>query len=149
MDRNEAAAALAGVDSAHERLAQQIGNCPPGRHAAFGLVMAILVGSPSLEMPLQMFALPVAMALLVGILAYDRRRFGVFINGYRRGATLPLTLLLAGMLGVLLVASIHARDAGMSPWTKAGIAALAFAVATTVSVVWQRIYLRELRGGRR
>ena len=149
MDRNEAAAALAGVDTAHERLAQQLGTCPPWRHAAFGLVMAILVGSPSLEMPLQMFGLPVAMALLVAILVYDRRRFGVFINGYRRGATLPLTLLIAGTMGVLLVTSIHAREAGMSPWTKAGIAAVAFAIATGVSVVWQRIYLRELRGGRR
>ena len=149
MDRNEAAAALAGVDGAQERLARQIGNCPPWRHAAFGLVMAILVGSPSLEMPLQMYGLPVALLLIVAILVYDRRRFGVFINGYRRGATLPLTLVLAGLMAVLLVASIHAREAGLSPWTKAGIAALAFGFATAVSVAWQRVYLRELRGGRR
>ena len=106
MDRDQAAAALAGVDSAQERLAQQVGMCPPWRHAALGLVMAILVGGASLELPLQMMSVPIAMALIVAIFLYDRRRFGVFINGYRRGATLPLTLALAGAMVVLMVASI-------------------------------------------
>jgi len=149
MDRNEAAAALAGVDGARERLAQQIGTCPPWRHAAFGLLMAILVGSPSVSLQVQWIGLATALALMVLIFLYDRRRFGVFINGYRRGATLPLTLALAGVMAVLLVASIHAREAGLSPWTKAGITALTFAFATVISVAWQRVYLRELRGGRR
>ena len=90
-----------------------------------------------------------ALAVGLAIFLNDRRRYGVFINGYRRGATLPLTLALGGGMIVLLVASIHARDAGLSPWTKAGIAGLTFAFATAVSVVWQRVYLRELRGGRR
>ena len=148
MDRNEAAAALAGVDGAQQRLAQQIGNCPPWRHAAFGLVMAILVGSASVSLPVQMAGLAVAMALVLAIFLYDRRRYGVFINGYRRGATLPLTLALAGVTAVMLVASIHAREAGLSPWTKTGITALTFAFATAISVAWQRVYLRELRGGR-
>jgi len=149
MDRNEAAAALAGVDGAQERLAQQIGNCPPWRHAAFGLVMATLIGTASVSLPVQLAGLAVAMALVVAIFLHDRRRYGVFINGYRRGATLPLTLALAGAMVVLLVASIHAREAGPSPWTKAGITALTFAFATVISVAWQRVYLRELRGGRR
>jgi len=149
MDRNEAAAALAGVNGAHERLAQQIGNCPPWRHAAFGLVMATMIGTASVSLPVQMVGLVVAMALVVAIFLDDRRRYGVFINGYRRGATLPLTLSLAGLMAVMLVASVHAREAGLSLWTKAGITALTFAFATAVSVVWQRIYLRELRGGRR
>ena len=149
MDRYEAAAALAGVEGTHERLAQQVGQCPPWRHAAFGLVMAIMVGTASVSTGAQLAGTTVAMALTAWIVMDDRRRYGVFINGYRRGATLPLTFaLLAGMVA-LLVAAVHARENGWSPWSKAGIAALAFAVATWASLAWQRIYLRELRKGPR
>ena len=145
MDSNEAAAALAGISGAERRLADQIGPCPPWRHAAFGLVMALLVGGASLPLLWQATSMPVAMALVAVIARYDRRRYGVFINGYRRGKTLPLTLLLLGGTLVLLVAQIHAREAGLSVWTKAGITALAFAYAVAGSVVWQRVFLAELR----
>ena len=145
MDSNEAAAALAGVSGAQHRLADQIGDCPPWRHAAFGFVMALLVGGASLPPLLQSTTVVVGMALVALIVRYDRRRYGVFINGYRRGRTLPLTLLvLAGVL-LLMFAGIHAREAGLSAWTKAGIAALTFAYAVAGSVVWQRTFLAELR----
>ena len=145
MDSNEAAAALAGVSGAQHRLADQIGACPPWRHAAFGFVMALMVGGASLPLLWQSTSVPVAMALVALIVHYDRKRYGVFINGYRRGKTLPLTLLLLGGMLVLLVAQIHAREAGLSVWTKAGITALAFVYAVAGSVVWQRVFLAELR----
>jgi hypothetical protein len=96
-----------------------------------------------------MAGVAVAMGLVAWLVYDDRRRYGVFVNGYRRGVTLPLTLALAAGMIALLVAAFHAREAGLSPWTKVGLAALAFALATGVSVLWQRIYLRELRGERR
>ena len=145
MDSNEAAAALAGISGAEHRLADQIGPCPAWRHAAFGLVMALLVGGASLPLLLQSTSVVVGMALVVLIVHYDRKRYGVFINGYRRGRTLPLTLLVLGGTLVLLVAQIHAREAGLSLWTKAGITALAFLLAVAGSVVWQRTFLAELR----
>jgi len=148
MDTNEAAAALAGVSVAEHRLADQIGPCPPWRHAAFGFVMALLVGGASLPLPLQSTSVVLGMALIVLIVRYDRRRYGVFINGYRRGKTLPLTLLLLGGTLALLVAQIHAREAGLTLWTKAGITALAFVYAVAGSVVWQRTFLAELRARR-
>ena len=145
MNRTEAAAALAGVSSAEHRLADQIGACPPWRHAAFGGVMALLVGGASLPLLLQSTTVAVGMALVALIVHYDRRRYGVFINGYRRGKTLPLTLLLLGGVLLLLIAQIHAREAGLSAWTKAGITALTFLYAVAGSVVWQRVFLGELR----
>jgi hypothetical protein len=145
MDSSEAAAALAGVSGAEHRLADQIGPCPPWRHAAIGFVMALLVGGASLSFPMQTASLVVGMALVALIAQYDRRRYGVFINGYRRGKTLPLTLALLGGVLVLMFAAIHARDAGLSLWTKAGITALTFAYAVAGSVIWQRVFLAELR----
>ena len=145
MNRTEAAAALAGVSSAEHRLADQIGPCPPWRHAAFGGVMALLVGGASLPLLLQSTTVAVGMALVALIVHYDRRRYGVFINGYRRGKTLPLTLLLLGGVLLLLIAQIHAREAGLSAWTKAGITALTFLYAVAGSVVWQRVFVAELR----
>lgn len=145
MDRTEAAAALAGVSGAEHRLAEQIGPCPPWRHAAFGFVMALLVGGASLPFPKQAASLVLGMALVALIAQYDRRRYGVFINGYRRGTTLPLTLALLGGVLVLMFAAVHAREAGLSAWTKTGIAGLTFLYAVAGSVVWQRVFLAELR----
>lgn len=145
MNSNEAASALAGVSSAEHRLADQIGPCPPWRHAAFGLVMALLVGGVTLPFAMQAASLAVAMALVALIVQYDRRRYGVFINGYRRGRTLPVTLLVLGGMLVMLFAAVHARENGLSIWTKAGIVALTFAFAVAGSVVWQRVFLAELR----
>ena len=145
MDSNEAAAALAGIGGAEHRLADQIGDCPPWRHAAFGAVMAMLVGGAGLPLVWQTTAMVLGMALVALIVRDDRRRYGVFVNGYRRGKTLPLTLLLLGGILLLLFAQVHAREAGLSAWTKAGIAALAFIYAVAGSAIWQRVFVAELR----
>lgn len=148
MDSNEAAAALAGVRGAEARLADQIGECPPWRHAAFGLVMALLTAGLALPLPFQSACTVAALLMIVLLVQHDRRRYGVFINGYRRGKTLPFTLLLlAGALG-LMFAQMYAREQALSAWASAGIAAAAFLFATGASVVWQRIFVRELRAGR-
>jgi hypothetical protein len=149
MDSNEAAAALAGVSGAQARLADQVGTRSPGRHAAFGLVMTLLVGGLALPLPLQTATMVVAMALVVLILRYDRRRYGVFINGYRRGRTLPLTLLLlVGMLALML-GEIYARGQGLGDGVKIALAGAAFLFATAGSVAWKRIFLEELNGAPR
>ncbi|MFX4721701.1 hypothetical protein ABTB22_19965, partial [Acinetobacter baumannii] len=79
----EAHAALAAKQAA-ERSIAQLSLCPPWRHAAFAGIMAALVVSPAL--PLQWRFADVALALLaVALVARsDRRRLGMFINGYRR-----------------------------------------------------------------
>jgi hypothetical protein len=87
--------------------------------------------------------------LAVGAALYfsDRRRSGTFVNGYRRGRTMPLTFALLGVMLALLFGQVHAREAGLSTLTHFGLALLAFLMATWFSVIWQRIYLAELRGG--
>jgi len=148
MNRTEAAAALAGVETAQQRLAGQIGTCPPWRHAVFGLVMTLLVGSAAISADWQIPGLVVAMGLMVLIVQNDRRRYGVFVNGYRWGATLPVALALLVVMGVLLAIGIRLRAAGFPLWTRLSLSVVVFAVATGASVVWNRLFVRELRRGR-
>lgn len=111
--------------------------------------MALLVGGLALPLPLQTASIAVAMSLTAVIVQYDRRRYGVFINGYRRGRTLPLTLLLlVGMLA-LMVAEIHARREGLAEGVRLAIVAAAFLLATAGSVAWKGLFLRELKAAPR
>jgi hypothetical protein len=142
-DAEQARAALDKVAAARARIAE-LGVCPPWRHAAFGAILSLLVLGPGLSHPLHIATLPLAMGLMVWILMWDRRRYGMFINGYRRGATLPLTMLLLIAMGGLLVWQIHMREQHAAQWVAFAIAGLAFAVGTGASVWWASIFRREM-----
>lgn len=148
MEQDEARASLDAARAATDSLARAAQDaCPPWRHAAFGLVMGSLVLSVSLPTPLQSVLFVVAMAGVAMLATWDRRRTGVFVNGFRRGRTLPLTLALLGTLLVLVFAELHARESGLGMATRLGLAAMAFAIACLASIRFQRIYLRELHEG--
>ena len=144
MSPAEARAALDSADIARARIAA-LGVCPPWRHAVFGVIMTMLVIAPSLGFALQIGITTLALCLVAVVVRDDRRRMGMFVNGYRRGATRPVALAIAGVTIVLLMAQIEARDHGLSIATRVGIAALEFVVATAGSVMWQRAFVRELR----
>lgn len=144
MNPEEAQAALAGVRTADQRLAERVGNCPPWRHAAFGAMFGILIGSISLSGTAQAVGTVIVLAMIVFLIQSDRRRYGVFINGYRRGATLPLTLSYLGTMLVLVAAAMYMRVNEFTIWSKAGLAAIAFAFALAMSIKWQRVFLKEL-----
>lgn len=149
MDKIEAAAALAGVDQAQDRLAQKMADCPPWRHAAFGLLMATLVGSAGMPLRVQWVCLAAALVMIALLFVHDRRRYGVFVNGFRRGATLPVALTLLGVTLVVMMSEIHAREAGLSLLTRLGLAAVEFVIAVIASIKFQAVFLRDLRRGRR
>lgn len=148
MNPEEAQAALAGVRNADRQLAERIGQCPPWRHAAFGAIFAILIGSIALSETAQVIGTVIVLAMIVFLVQSDRRRYGVFINGYRRGATLPLTLLYLGTMIVLVAAAMYLRVNEFTIWSKAGLALIAFALAVAMSVKWQRVFLKELGASR-
>ncbi|MEQ7873603.1 hypothetical protein ABDK56_06310 [Sphingomonas sp. ASV193] len=143
MNKDEAIAALGSVDAANAALARAA-SCPPWRHAAFGALMGLLVFSAGQPVMVQSALTAACMGGVAVIAVSDRRRMGVFVNGYRKGATLPVTLALLGVMLVLIFAELHARDSGLSLATKAALALAAAAIGTAGSVRWQRIYRREL-----
>lgn len=146
MDSNEARQALDAVQGAREHLAQAM-DCPPWRHAAFGAVMATLIAANAVARPFFAPLFVISMAATVWLVRGDRRRTGTFVNGWRRGRTLPLS----GGLFVVLLALIFMARRGHSDVfvTPQGLLAigLAFAIGTITSIAWQRVYLAELRGG--
>lgn len=144
MDQKDAQLALAAMQEAKDRLAESQ-YCPPWRHAAFGVLMGMFNAGVAVPMPYKGYLAIAAAVLGLTLIVSDRRRSGTFVNGYRRGRTLPLTVGLLGATLVLLFAQVHAHNAGLSALTSVAIVALVIGLGIYASVVWQRLYLAELR----
>ncbi|HLY78090.1 MAG TPA: hypothetical protein VKQ70_01865 [Caulobacteraceae bacterium] len=141
---DEATAALAAMQESRERLAAAA-NCPPERHLAFAGLMGGLVAAQGAPDP---FNLGLDGALLAGValvIMWDRRRTGMFINGYRAGPTRRVTFaMLAFALSMLAFCDwlMFFRGVAWAPFVGGAVVAV---VAYFASSIWQRIYLRELR----
>ena len=143
MNSEEAREALAGVDRVDRQLADRLSYCPPWRHAAFGLVLTLFVGSETLPSPYQWFGIAAGYAGILLVLRWDLRNQGVFISGFRRNV--GLTVLLLGVTATLLIAANHMREQDFSVWSRVAITLITFAIATATSVAWHRRLLRQLR----
>lgn len=139
----DAIAALAAKGDAERQLAAAA-YCPPWRHWVFGLLMAGFVFSPAIAMPLRLVLLAGLLGAIPLIVASDRKRMGMFINGYRRGRTLLVTLPLVAINLLLYAASaFQARITGGVEWPII-LAGIALLVSTVGSILWQRVFVREL-----
>lgn len=147
MNQDEARSALDGIDDIQREFALACAKYPFWRHAAFGLVMGLLVLAQGFDLLPKMALVVVAMAGCAWLVTDDRRRYGMFVNGYRKGRTLPWTLALVAVMLAAGGVEVYAYFAGWSLAPKLGIAAAAFAVALMGSVLWTRIYRRELLAG--
>lgn len=141
--QDDARAALAAKGAAEGDLAR-LALCPHWRHAAFGGVEAALVASPA-------FVLPLRYAILVGVLIAvmlivqsDKRRLGVFISGYRRGKTRLVTFPMLAALTIIYGASCYFGIVRDNPSMSLALAALTFVAGWACSVLWQRVFVREL-----
>ena len=143
MTYDEARAALAAKTLAEQDLAR-IGTCPPWRHAAFAALESALVVSPAVPIPARFAILALMFVGIALIVRSDRRRLGVFINGYRRGRTrlvvAPMLLLVLGLYALSLVAALDWDR----PWISLACAAVTFPVCYGGSMLWQSVFRREL-----
>ena len=138
----EASATLASINDSTRRLAA-VADCPPQRHLAFALLMGTLISLPGFPITV-VFALEALIFVgMVLIIRWDKRRTGMFINGYRRGRTRPLVALLLGTMIALVIAGIRLKIAGFE-WAPFAMGAVGAGVAYAFSVQWQKIFLREL-----
>lgn len=144
MDAREAAEALKAVTAVEHRLAARA-HWPWARHAAFGAVLGALVASYALPLPLNMGVVALCCAAVGGIVAWDRRRDGFFVNGYRAGRTRRVTVFVLGAALIALAAGILGREFGWG-WAPLAAGAILFVVATLASMAWERIYRAELEG---
>lgn len=143
MDSIEARLALDAKRSAERSLAT-VAPCPPWRHAVFGLMLGGTIATPAIPLPYRFVALALIFVALPLIVRSDRRRTGVFINGYRRGRTRLVTAaLLAGFL-LLYSASAYAALGRGDIRTPLLLAIVGGIGATLGSIQWQRVFVREM-----
>ena len=147
MDPIEAQAALDSMAAAQREFAASGPKYPLWRHVAFAAVIGAIVLSQGFGPPLQILLFVLAMAAVAWLVVDDRQRYGVFVSGYRKGRTLGVTLALVALVLGAMSAEIHARVNDLSLAVKWGIAAGAFVVALADSLLWTRIYDRELQLG--
>ena len=147
MNPIEARAALDSMKAAERELALSGPEYPLWRHAAFAAVMAAIVLSQGFAQPWQALLFVPAMAGVAWLVVDDRKRYGLFVNGYRKGRTLPLTLALVGLAIAAMGGELYARFHDLGVAVKLGIAGGTFVAVLAGSLWWTRIYDRELLDG--
>ncbi len=140
---NDPAEALAAVRHGRERVLAAC-ECPPSRHLAFAAVIGGYVVSPALPFALRMAALAVLLCAIVLIVQWDRRRTGMFVNGYRKGRTRKVTFaMLAVILSAYMLGSWLSDEHGLVwPSLVMGAAAVPFGYAASRG--WARVFRREM-----
>ena len=143
---SDAAEALAAMQASQARLAAAA-NCPPERHLAFAGLLGGLVVTPALPTTWSLVAEGVILLGIVLVVRWDRRRTGMFINGYRAGRTRPVTFAMLAMFLMLYSASMWlARERGIQ-WASLPLGAVAAAAGYYASILWQRTFRREMGAG--
>ena len=118
--------------------------CPPWRHAAFGLLMGALIATPAFATTTRFFVFAAIMVAILFIVRSDRKRMGMFVNGYRRGKTRIVAFaMLTIELGLYSFATWRALTFGdhVTPFV---LAALGIVLGWIGSIIWQRVFVSEL-----
>jgi len=143
MDHSEALSALDAKRQAEAQMAKAA-TCPPWRHALFGLLMGALVASPAFDLPIRMLILVLILCCIPVIVHSDRKRMGMFINGYRRGKTrivaIAILLVELSLYAVGVVRGLDHHD-HVTPLLL-GVAGVLIGIAG--SMLWQRVFVREM-----
>lgn len=143
MERIDAASALDAKRQAEMQMARAA-TCPPWRHALFGLMMGALIASFAFEFVIRTAILVLVLAAIPIIIRSDRKRMGMFINGYRRGKTRWVAFGILLFWLPIYAMSVHYgldRHDHVIPLL---LGALGFAIGTVGSMIWQRVFVSEM-----
>jgi hypothetical protein len=143
METMEALSALDAKRSAEAQMARAA-TCPPWRHAVFGLLMGGLVAAPAVPLPARFAVLIILLAAIPIIIQSDRKRMGMFINGYRRGKTRIVVFVILAVELSLYGLSVYLGDDLRDRVTPLLLGAVGFAIGIAGSLWWQRVFVSEL-----
>lgn len=134
--------ALAAMHASRAKV-MKAAECPPWRHALFAGLMSGVVAAQAL--PVRLFFGVIAV-VIVGVLVLAvvmRARKGVFINGWRTGATRRVSLAIFGVYMAVYTISWWAREErGLGAAPLVGAAVL-FPVVWALHRRWMRVYRAE------
>ena len=140
-------ATIAAVQQTNLSLAAKM-RWPFWRHAAAGLLQAVLVGTWAIPMPWAALSLGLGLFGIWAIGASDRRLHGMFVNGWISKAARPAVLLaVAATLSGFVMVALAAGE--VNRWTPLAIpiTLAVFVVVTISSMWWERLYRAELAQG--
>jgi hypothetical protein len=141
--QEQARIALDAKANAERELAGAV-QCPPWRHIAFGLLMGALIATPAFPQMTRFAILAGILGAIALIIRSDRKRLGVFINGYRRGKTrIVVAVTLIVELGLYTISLFRGLDHG-DRLTPLLLAIVGVILGTAASVLSQRVFVREL-----
>lgn len=143
IESHEAADALAAIRTSRSQLLAAC-DTPPSRHLAFAGLMGTLVACPAVPLP---WRFGVLVAILIGValvIRWDRRRTGMFVNGYRAGRTRKVTFGLLAFCMPLYGVSVWLADGRHMVLPSLGLGLIATAGAYFGSRAWCRVFEREM-----
>jgi hypothetical protein len=143
MENSEALSALNAKRQAEAQMAKAA-TCPPWRHAVFGLLMGGLVATPGFDTPVRFAILALLLCCIPLIIHSDRKRMGMFINGYRRGKTRVVAIgILALELSLYAISVVRGLDHHdhITPFL---LGVVGVVVGIIGSLLWQRAFVREM-----
>lgn len=143
MESNQAISALDAKRHAEAQIARAA-TCPPWRHGVFGLMMGSLVASPAFDLPLRFAILGVFLCLIPLIIHSDRKRTGMFMNGYRRGKTRIVAICILIVELSLYCVSVYRALDRHDHLTPLVLGAAGVLVGVVGSILWQRVFVREM-----
>lgn len=138
--------ALSALDAKRQAEAQiaRAATCPPWRHAVFGAMMGALIASFAFEFVIRTAILVIVLACIPIIVRSDRKRMGMFINGYRRGKTRWVAFGILAVWLPLYAISVHYGLDRHNHVVPLVLGLVGFAIGTAGSVLWQRVFVREM-----
>lgn len=145
-DIDEARAAMAGIRAAEQRLAQRMA-WPFWRHLVVGLAMGVLMLGQTLEGGASGLVSLSVMGFVLWLRNDDKKRYGMFVNGWSRGPTLWVSAALMVLaVGACLYVNIGMAEPQREQPAFWMLLAATVAGTTAASYLWQYIYQRDLRG---
>lgn len=142
----EVSEALSALDSKRHAEAEiaRAATCPPWRHGLFGLLMGGLVASPAFETVVRFAILAVILCSVPLIIRSDRKRLGMFINGYRRGKTRIVAVGIVAVELLLYGFSVYFGLDLNDHLTPLLLGAAGVLIGIAGSMLWQQVFVREM-----
>ena len=106
--------------------------------------MGTLVGCPAVPLPWRFGVMAAILCGVALVIRWDRRRTGMFVNGYRAGRTRKVTLAALAFCLSLYGISVWFADGRHMIWPSLALGLTALVVAWLASRYWCAIFEREM-----
>lgn len=109
-----------------------------------GSVLGAMIAGYALPGIWPVLVVAVSMLAVVLTVTRDRERDGFLVNGYRPGRTRRVSYTLVAVTWFALAAAIVLKNLYAVAWAPIAIGAATVVFGTIGSIVWERVYRREL-----